>query len=196
MGRPARGAHAVETPERVLRAAEAEFSKRGYAAARLEDIASAAGIGRSSLLYHFDSKRTLYEATVARAFTRLGAVLRQAMEGEAPFPARLETVTRSFAAFLEANPSFARLVLRELAGARGPGWDILRSQVSPVLDGVEAFLEAEGRGHLRPGLPARAALMQVVSDILLRSAAAELRESLWGAEDAWTLARWTFFGVA
>ena len=44
------------------------FSKNGYDAANMKDIAEAAGISRGPLYYHFDSKLTLYIACV-KAYT-------------------------------------------------------------------------------------------------------------------------------
>ena len=78
MGRPLASAAATATPERLLDAAEQCFAQ-GYDAARLEDIAAAAGIRRPSLLYHFASKDDLYAAVVRRTFARLGAALLSVM---------------------------------------------------------------------------------------------------------------------
>ena len=59
MGRPRATPDEDTTKMRVLRAAEVEFGRAGRDGARLEDIASAAGITRPSLLYHFASKDEL-----------------------------------------------------------------------------------------------------------------------------------------
>ena len=89
------------------------------------------------------------------------------------------------------------MLVRELVDGRGPGRAILVEEVAPLLDRVERFLRLEGRGRLRPGLPVRAAVMQVVSAVLLRSAAGGLREALWGRGDhAVELARGLFLDGA
>ena len=87
------------------------------------------------------------------------------------------------------------------ATAEDSGYTTVKStsaeEVAPLLDRVERFLRLEGRGRLRPGLPVRAAVMQVVSAVLLRSAAGGLREALWGRGDhAVELARGLFLDGA
>ena len=65
-------------------------------------------------------------------------------------------------------------------------------QVAPLLDEVERWIGAEGAGEGRRGVSVRAALLQVVSDVLLRSSAGAVREALWGQSDedkTWQMAR-------
>jgi len=194
MGRPAFVTIDVATPARLLDAAEAAFARRGYGDTKLAEIAAAAGIRRPSLLYHFASKQQLYATVVERAFADLGGALRQVMEGDAGFEARVHAMVRAFAEFLERRPHLAALLLRELLDDHGPGRDIVMAQVVPLLDVIEAFLRREGAGDMRPGLAVRAALMHVVSDLLLRAAAARLRDPLWGEGDhAWALTRAMLF---
>ncbi len=50
----------------VLRAGGAEFGRRGYAAARIEDIARAAGVTKPIVYRHFESKKGLYLALLRK----------------------------------------------------------------------------------------------------------------------------------
>lgn len=194
MGRPPAGTALTATPERLLDAAEQEFARHGLRGARLEDIAAAAGIRRPSLLYHYPSKDQLYAAVVRRTFERLGAALIHAMAQPADFSARFDAVVASFADFLADHPALARVVVWELLDGQGPGRAILLEQVVPLLDLVERFARIEGHTEIRPGLPVRAAILQVASDVILRSAAAEFKAPLWGdADHTRALARALFF---
>jgi len=59
----------------VLRdVALAEFAKAGFLGTSLQCIADAAGVSKSAVLYHFDSKEALLEAAIAPAVDRLGAL--------------------------------------------------------------------------------------------------------------------------
>ncbi len=50
---------AAETRQALLRAALAVFSRQGYAATRLEDVAHEAGVTRGAIYWHFKSKADL-----------------------------------------------------------------------------------------------------------------------------------------
>lgn len=184
----------VGTADRVLDAAEREFAAVGFAPARLADIGERAGIRRPSLLYHFPSKELLYRAVVERAFDRLGAALVQFMGAEGEFELQLEGVVRAFAEFLEAHPSLAPIIVRELIDdptheldtvRRGGsvGRTIMLERVVPLLTLVESFIRTRGHEHLRPNLPIRAALVQVAANLLLHSASGSLAGPLWGPGD-------------
>jgi len=191
MARPHHDPNAVSTPQRILAAAERAFAGAGYEA-RLSDIAAEAGIRRSSLLYHFETKKVLYAAVVTDAFLRLGLALRDAREVKGEFEDQLQQMTSAFVRFVEDHPLVARLVVRELLAADGPGSVVLMERVAPLLGEVELWICAAGAGQVRAGAPVRAALLHVVSDVLLRSAAGPVRDALWGDADedkTWWMAR-------
>jgi AcrR family transcriptional regulator len=182
MGRPRADPALPAAGERLLAAAEAEFGRAGFATARLQDVAAAAGMTRASLLHHFASKESLYAAVVRRGFDALGGLLAAAMSAPRSFPRRVEELVRGFEAFLDGRPALARLVVRELLDEHGPGRAILLDEVVPLLDQVERFLRREGG---RRAVPARTSLLAVCADVLLRGAVdPELRRRLWGRQGA------------
>lgn len=76
------------TRERLLDAAEALFSERGYDAVGIREIADRAAVNLSGIKYHFGSKRGLYLESVKRAVDRRGsgrawAILDRPMESRA-----------------------------------------------------------------------------------------------------------------
>lgn len=50
----------------VLRAAATLFARHGYAGTRLDDVAAAAGVTKPIVYRHFDSKKSLYLALLAK----------------------------------------------------------------------------------------------------------------------------------
>jgi TetR/AcrR family transcriptional regulator len=62
---------AAESRERILDAALQEFSAKGLAGARTEQIASAAGVNKALLYYYWDSKEKLYEAALESVAKRV-----------------------------------------------------------------------------------------------------------------------------
>lgn len=188
MGRPTAASIRIDTPTRVLDAAENAFALVGLAGAKLADIAAAAGIRRPSLLYHFSSKEGLYSAVVSRGFQALGKVLGDAMATDGDFDDRLRLVLSIFVDFLEQRPHLARIVCRQIVDGSGPGKEILLNEVAPLLDRVVHFIERDGADRLRPNISVRAVTMQICSTVLLRAASGELRAPLWGEfVDDWSL---------
>ena len=61
----------AETRARILDAALSEFALHGLAGARTERIASAAGVNKALLYYHFDSKEKLYLAAFEMIASRI-----------------------------------------------------------------------------------------------------------------------------
>ncbi len=183
MGRPKAKAGQAETSLRLLDAAVAAFGGHSFGAVKLADIAKEAGITRPSLLYHYKSKQLLYSAVVRRVFSDLGQALTDTMARPADFVARVEAIFTRFSAFLRGRPHAARIVMREVLDEQGPGRQLLLEAGVPVLEMVEEFMRREGENYLRPGLPLREALLQVVTAGIVRVAAGPLEAALWGEED-------------
>ena len=87
----ARNKHQVRTEEtqaKILAAAEATFSERGFESAQLEDVAARAGYTRGAIYAHYASKEDLFLALMEhRVLTRFVAI-RQAIEAEPDIAAR------------------------------------------------------------------------------------------------------------
>jgi TetR/AcrR family transcriptional regulator len=77
----------AETRAKILDAAVQEFSANGLAGARMDQIASVAGVNKALLYYHFDSKDNLYGAALEMIATKtrdatMATFLRDASPGE------------------------------------------------------------------------------------------------------------------
>ncbi len=65
----------AERRQQILNHARDVFAKRGYYAAKIDDIVSAAGIARGTFYLYFEDKRSIFEEIVDRVFTRLGMTI-------------------------------------------------------------------------------------------------------------------------
>ena len=196
MARPRTGVDDIATRERLLAAAELAFGAEGFHGARLADIAEAAGIRRPSLLYHFKTKEALYAAVVRRAFSHLGAALTSAMGTPGAFLDQADRMVVAFDVFLAEHPGVAPIILRELMEGRGPGQQILLDEVLPLLAATETFVRTQGQ--VAPGVPVRAALVQITSAMILAAAAGERTSVLFGdpVKDTKQLVRTLFLSSA
>ena len=69
---------AAITREQLLSKALTAFSKKGYAATSLEDIAREAEVTRGAIYWHFGSKAELYNTLIREYSSRGGAIMQQA----------------------------------------------------------------------------------------------------------------------
>ena len=84
-------------PAEIVAAALQLFSDRGFAATRLEDVATVAGVSKGTVYLYFESKEQLFEAVVREAVTpniARAEALVDAFEGPTP------DLLRSLFAFL------------------------------------------------------------------------------------------------
>jgi AcrR family transcriptional regulator len=65
----------AERRQQILNVARDVFGRRGYHAAKIEDIVAAAGIARGTFYLYFDDKRGIFEEIVDRTMARLGMAI-------------------------------------------------------------------------------------------------------------------------
>ena len=103
----------ADTRARILEAALSEFALHGLAGARTERIATAAGVNKALLYYHFDSKEKLYVAALEMIASKvrdstLSVFLREGSPGERVLRSALSHFDRITGkiAFANLSPSF------------------------------------------------------------------------------------------
>jgi len=62
----------AERRQQILNVARDVFARRGYHAAKIEDIVAAASIARGTFYLYFEDKRAIFEEIVDRTIARLG----------------------------------------------------------------------------------------------------------------------------
>src|ERR1700733_16161120 len=62
----------AERRQQILEVARDVFARRGYHAAKIDDIVAAAGIARGTFYLYFEDKRAIFEEIVDRTIARLG----------------------------------------------------------------------------------------------------------------------------
>jgi AcrR family transcriptional regulator len=144
-------------PGEILDAALSVFAERGFAAAKLTEIARRAGVSKAALYLYFETKEDLFRATARSLVTPDLAAIASALEAsEAPF-AELAPVLLARAAVLLAEGRPASLVTMVIGESRNfPDlasiWraDVVE-QVLSLLSGVIA--RAQARGEVIAGDP-------------------------------------------
>ena len=115
----------ARTRKLILSAARREFSSKGFAGARMEGIASGAGVSKQLILHHFKSKEKLYIA-VHELLSRPALQPEDFLSGN-PFDVAADRFQRRV-----KNLDYVRLLTWEAAGIRNralPGESERREQV-------------------------------------------------------------------
>lgn len=161
-------------PDELLDAALAVFTEKGFAGARMEDIAARAGLSKGAVYLYFPSKLALFEALIRRAVQPLtdGALTGIAEHAEDPIEA-LVAVLRSIGAALSRPGAMAvpKLILREAPAAPEVAAfyrQAVMDRVMPVVIGLLRRGVAEGRIRpVDPELTLRSIMGPVILHLLL-----------------------------
>lgn len=162
-------------PEEILDAALAEFTARGFEAARMEDIAKAAGLSKAAIYLYFPSKAAVLEALIE---AKVGTLARQmetlALAGHAD-PLMAMRMIATMAAHRLAESSILavpRLVI-SISGRFPEIAEYYRTQVVEKARGaLEALIDAgKARGGVRAEVDTKAAARAFIGPILF--------EALW-----------------
>jgi len=104
----------------ILRAALDEFSARGYAAARLDDVAKRAGVAKGTIYLHFRDKESLFQEIIRSLMGPFVGTVEQAFQADIPLRQLADQVVELFVreVFNTRRKDIIRLVMTE--GPRFP----------------------------------------------------------------------------
>jgi AcrR family transcriptional regulator len=105
----------LETPDRILDAAEELFARQGFKATTIKQIGSAAGLNPALIYYYFGSKEELYKRLLGRLFATLSQRGTERLAA-APSPeAAVRALVGLQSEVLSGHPGVPRLMAREMA---------------------------------------------------------------------------------
>jgi AcrR family transcriptional regulator len=147
-----------ERREAILAAALEEFSARGFAATRLDDIAARAGVAKGTIYLYFEDKESLFQELVRTLVVPLVGAIAAAPLRDMPIRAVFEMIVDAFVekVFATRRKDVLRLIITE--GARFPNLAefYYREVIARVLPVMRARLTlAVERGELRHDALAR-----------------------------------------
>jgi AcrR family transcriptional regulator len=147
-----RASRRAERRRAILAAALQEFSARGFAAARLDDVAVAAGIAKGTIYLYFRDKEALFQDLIRSEMSPVVATLETALAVDLPVRVVAERAVELFVREIygTSRKDIIRLIISE-----GPRFPQLadfyyREVLSRIIAAVRALLaRALARGELR-----------------------------------------------
>ncbi len=144
-------------PGDIVAAALAVFAEKGFAGARIEEIARRAGVSKGTVYLYFETKGDLFRAVVHDAvIPNIDEISAMALGMDLPFPDMLRTLLPRFAELVTTRPIGA--VVKMVVGESRNFPELARVWHDEVIaKGVELIsaliLRGQARGEVRPGDP-------------------------------------------
>jgi AcrR family transcriptional regulator len=142
-------------PGEIIDAALEVFAEKGFAAAKLDDIARRAGISKATLYLYFETKEEIFRAVARAAVASLLEALESSAEASAgPFAELAPRLLSRAAGMMKGGrvPAIARMVIGESRNfpdlARIWHDDVVVSVIG-IVTGIIA--RAQARGEVAPG---------------------------------------------
>lgn len=144
-------------PAEIIDAAIDEFAEKGFANAKLDDVAKRAGVAKGTLYRYFDTKEALFRAVVREALATQLLDVEKAASAFQGSLAEFVPMLLHRAANRMGNdrlPGIARMVLTEsraFPDLAAIWYDELASRMLALIS--EVIAKAQARGEVRPGDP-------------------------------------------
>jgi TetR/AcrR family transcriptional regulator len=138
-------ARGKETRRAILRAAEQVFAERGYAGARMDDVAAEVGIKRASMVYYFRDKRSLYLALLEDLFGELLQRYRTVMVSSGTARDRIFGFLDDWATHVAERPGSLRILMWESARIRRASAEPLAAELAPIQRTIIDVIESGQR---------------------------------------------------
>lgn len=138
----------------ILAHARDVFARRGYHAAKIDEIVASAGVARGTFYSYFDDKRAVFEELVDHAFVRLGLAFVKVDPSNATrtVAAQIQENIENIVATLLEDRATTKILLSDAVGL-DPALDrrLLNfyEQVGNVLE--EAYRDGQVLGVVAPG---------------------------------------------
>ncbi|MDE6535147.1 MAG: TetR/AcrR family transcriptional regulator [Muribaculaceae bacterium] len=173
----------LNTEQRILMAAEAEFLAKGVDGARTTSIARAAGVTHAMLHYYFRTKEKLFQQIISEKFSHLqGIMLTSLLDSDKPFMEKVSRAIEQHLDFLAANPDLPRFLLTVMSGRPE-----LLKEVFPTINvgGMTSVIQSEIDRNAQAGvcrlIDAKMLLLDIVSLNVFSFVAAPIIDILLGS---------------
>jgi TetR/AcrR family transcriptional regulator len=161
---PRRERNAAATQQRLLEAAEHEFAARGFAGARLRDIADAAGVQPALIHHYFVDKQGLYRAVFDRAMLQTSAESWKVLGTRRDLEGLVTGFVDVLVDFHATHKNFLALLRHEAVSGTTVPIEVTRERALPVLEAVITMIEArQAAGEVRADVAAREIVLATMS---------------------------------
>ena len=159
--------NAAATKQRLLDAGEREFAARGFAGARLREIAVAAGVQPALIHHYFTDKQGLYRAVLDRALLPTSTESLTLVGSRPDLEGLLDGIVELLLRFYAANKNLLSILRHEALSGSTVLVDLTRERTLPIVQALSRFLgERQTAGEVRADLTAEEMILAGMSMIV------------------------------
>ena len=170
LGEPKFRRRKADRPGEIVDAALAVFAEKGFAAARLDEIAARAGVSKGALYLYFETKEEIFRAVVEQAIApNILAIRAMIAAHPGPFPDLLRLFGSRLLTLAETLPigGVIKMVIAEAGNfpTVAKVWhdELVAHAIGAMTDAISA---AQARGEIRAGEP-RLFALQLIAPMLV-----------------------------
>jgi AcrR family transcriptional regulator len=127
--------------QRIFDASIKTFAQKGFAGARMDEIARQAKVNKATIYYHIGDKRTLYEQILKEIFRGVADLLTQNDNAGLPAEERLRRFIRTLAHLIDQNTDLAAIMLREQASGAKDFPERIAQDLSRIIGLITEILD-------------------------------------------------------
>jgi TetR/AcrR family transcriptional regulator len=153
----------MTTEEKIFETAKIVFQKKGFAGARMQEIADEAGINKAMLHYCFKNKQSLFEAVFMKAFSQLAPQVNLIFSSNESIFNKIRQFTNSYITFVNEHPFLPQFIIQEMNNNPEFVIQFLNNANRPNPSLMIAQIEKEiAAGIIKP-MPPKQLLMDIFS---------------------------------
>ena len=174
----------ITTEEKIFNAARTVFQKKGFAGARMQEIADEAGINKAMLHYCFKNKQLLFEAVFKNAFSQLAPQINEIFNSQDSVFEKITKFTRSYISFVIHNPYLPQFVIQEMNNNPEFVMSFMKNENRPNPSLLIAQIEKEMADGIIKPLNPKQLLMDIFSMTVFPFAAQTMVKGMFEISDA------------
>ena len=161
-----------ETVTRILEAAKDVFAEKGFAGARVDEIARRAGVNKAALYYHIGDKKALYADAFHNVIGTAAQRLIEGIKGSKTPEEKIKTYLKTLAKTFDENPQVPRMMMREMASGGQNLPDIFFQDLFSIFRTLSGILEeGKSKGVFIDSLPLLVHFMAIGATVIYKTIA-------------------------
>jgi AcrR family transcriptional regulator len=137
-----------ETVQRILDASAQIFAEVGFEGARVDEIATRAGVNKAMIYYHIGDKKALYTRVLHAVFGDTASRMAKNIAlAETPLQ-KMKAYVHSIGEALEKHPHLPPIMMREMAGGGANLPEVVAEELASIIEMIRDVLtEGHRQGH-------------------------------------------------